>query len=65
VLEYSANGGRKWKTLLTIKLGSRGYWSATGNYAAGRVWRAQWASPAGTVYDGATISAFSASGRLQ
>ena len=65
VLEYSADGGRKWKTLLTVKLGSRGYWSAGGNYVAGRVWRAQWTAPTGTVYDGATIAAYSTSGKLQ
>jgi hypothetical protein len=51
--------------LLTVKLGSRGYWSAGGNYVAGRVWRAQWTAPTGTVYDGATIAAYSTSGKLQ
>ena len=65
VLEYSADGGHKWKSLLTVKLGSRGYWTAGGNFVARRLWRVQWTAPSGTVYVGATTSAFSSTGKPQ
>jgi len=60
LIEYSANGGHTWKSLLSasIDTATDGSWSATASFAKGRVWRAQWTSPSGTIYDGATTRAY-------
>jgi hypothetical protein len=57
-LQYSANGGKTWSALLSAQTNTHGYWTASGNFAAGRVWRVQWTAPGGTVYDGPAIRAY-------
>jgi hypothetical protein len=57
-LEDSANNGKTWSKLLSAQTNARGYWSATGGFVAGRVWRVQWTAPDGTVQDGAKIRAY-------
>ena len=57
-LQYSANRGRTWSPLLTAHTNASGYWTASGSFAANRVWRVQWSAPGGTVYDGPAIRAY-------
>jgi hypothetical protein len=65
LLQYSGNGGRAWHSLLSAQTGASGYWTASGRFVKGRVWRVQWTSPSGTVYVGPTIRAYTATGTLQ
>ncbi|MGD0197290.1 MAG: hypothetical protein ABSC56_05215 [Solirubrobacteraceae bacterium] len=58
VLQYSSNGGGTWQQLLTAQTDANGYWTASGNFVANRLWRVQWTSAAGTVYDGAPTRAY-------
>jgi hypothetical protein len=63
-VQYSSDGGRSWHGLATEHAGARGAWSATGRFVAGRRWRVRWVSPAGTVFTGPPIRAYSRSGAL-
>ena len=63
-VQYSSDGGQTWHGLATEHTGLRGAWSATGRFVAGRRWRVRWVSPAGTVFTGPPISAFTGSGAL-
>jgi hypothetical protein len=60
LVEYSSNNGHSWRPLLSAKIDSAtdNSWSAKAAFVKGRVWRAQWTSPTGAVYDGATIRAY-------
>jgi hypothetical protein len=58
-----ATGG--WRRLLVRKTSSTGYWSGTSTFRSGRVWRAVWTSPAGVVYTGAAIRAYSTAGKVE
>jgi hypothetical protein len=63
VLEYSGNGGKSWHQLETAQTNANGYWTAAGNFVAKRLWRAQWTSPAGVLYNGAPTRAYIAGDR--
>jgi hypothetical protein len=63
-LEYSKNGGATWMQQLVVQTNALGYWTATGPYVKGRVWRVEWTSPDATVYDGATTRAYTRSVHL-
>jgi len=64
-LQYSSDGGRTWRRLLSARTDSLGSWSASGHWVAHRMWRARWVSPAGTVFVGAPIRAYTTSGKLE
>ncbi len=57
-VQYSANHGKTWSKLLSATTDANGYWSASGNFVAQRVWRVQWTGPDGTVYNGPAIRAY-------
>jgi hypothetical protein len=58
------DGNGAYKRLLTKQTNSSGYWTATSTFRAGRVWRVVWTSPAGVVYTGTAIRAYSPTGSL-
>jgi hypothetical protein len=64
LVQYSSNGGRGWHSLGRVRIGSGGAWSAAGQFAAHRLWRVQWTSPSGETFTGASIRAYSRSGKL-
>jgi hypothetical protein len=64
VLQYSGDGGRTWRTLASIHIGSGGAWSASGRFATHRLWRTKWVSPAGVTYFGAPTRAYSTTGKV-
>jgi hypothetical protein len=63
LVEYSSNGGNTWRPLLNanIDTATDDSWSASAGFVNGRVWRVQWTSSTGTVYDGATTRAYTSS----
>ncbi|MGD1051142.1 MAG: hypothetical protein ABR947_08745 [Solirubrobacteraceae bacterium] len=64
VIQYSNDGGRKWRTLRTVHTDSTGVWSASGNFASHRLWRTRWVSPSGTTYYGVATRAYTTSGAI-
>ena len=58
MVQYSSNHGKTWSKLLSATTDANGYWSASGNFVAQRVWRVQWTGPDGTVYNGPAIRAY-------
>ncbi len=65
VLQYSSNGGRSWRTLKSVHTSASGVWSATGGFAAHRLWRTKWVSPSGMTYTGAPTRAYTVSGKVE
>jgi len=65
VLEYSADGGHSWHTLMHVHAASDGAWSATGNFVKHRLWRVKWVSASGTTYTGAATRAYTTSGKIE
>ena len=63
-LQYSSDGGAKWRTLQTVHTNSSGAWSASGHFASHRLWRTKWVSPAGTTYYGVATRAYTVSGTI-
>jgi hypothetical protein len=63
-LQYSSDGGAKWRTLQTVHTNSTGAWSASGHFASHRLWRTRWVSPSGTTYYGAATRAYTVSGTI-
>jgi len=59
------DGKGAWKRLLTKQTNSSGYWTAGSTFRGGRVWRVVWTSPAGVIYTGAAIRAYSTAGKLE
>ena len=64
-LQYSGDGGRTWRRLLSARANSLGSWSASGHWVAHRMWRVRWVSPTGTVFAGAPTRAYTTSGKLE
>jgi len=64
VVEYSANGGRHWATLIHERTDGAGAWSGSGRFVAGRIWRVTWTSPSGQLFVGAPTRVYSSSGQL-
>jgi hypothetical protein len=64
-IQYSSNGGKSWRTLMTVHTDAAGSWSASGHYAAHRLWRVKWVSAGGGVYTGAPTRAYTSSGKLE
>jgi hypothetical protein len=64
VLQYSSDGGRRWRTLRTVTVSSNGSWSATGNFATHRLWRVEWTSAAKVRYVGAPTRCYTTSGAI-
>ena len=65
VIQYSANRGRSWHPLKTVRIGSGGAWSANGIYAGLRLWRVKWTSPSAVSYYGAPIRAYTPTGKVE
>jgi hypothetical protein len=65
VVQYSADGGRSWHGLADERAGASGAWTGSGRFVAGRLWRVRWTSPAGQVFTGAPIRAYSNSGQIE
>ena len=63
-LQYSNDGGHVWRTLQIVRTQRGGTWSATGNFAAHRMWRVKWISAAGKACYGAPTRAYTTSGRV-
>ena len=63
-LQYSSDGGKSWRTLMHVHADSTGAWSASGNFAAHRLWRIKWVSPSRVTYTGPPIRAYSSSGKI-
>ena len=64
-LQYSSDGGRTWRRLLSARTNSLGSWSASGHWVAHRMWRVRWVSAKGTVFVGAPTRAYTTSGKLE
>ncbi|HEY1776214.1 MAG TPA: hypothetical protein VGG41_08655 [Solirubrobacteraceae bacterium] len=64
LIQYSANGGRTWRSLRTVRIGVHGSWSANGPYAGFRLWRVRWISPTGEAFVGAAIRTYTTFGRI-
>jgi len=65
VLEYSSDGGHSWHTLSRLQASSSGAWSASGRFAADRLWRVEWASSSGQTFTGAATRAYTSSGKIE
>ena len=63
-IQYSSDGGAKWRTLQTVHTESSGAWSASGRFASHRLWRTKWVSPSGTTYYGVATRAYTLSGKI-
>jgi hypothetical protein len=63
-VQYSSDGGRSWHGLATERTNSLGYWSGTGRFVSGRLWRVSWVAPGRTTYTGPPIRAYTSSGAL-
>ncbi len=63
-IQYSKDGGRRWRTLATVRTDSAGAWSATGHFVSHRMWRVRWTSPAGVTYTGAPTRAYTTAGKI-
>jgi hypothetical protein len=64
MLQYSSDGGRSWHGLDTEHTGSSGYWTGTGRFVTGRLWRASWVAAGGQTFRGSPIRAYTAAGKL-
>jgi hypothetical protein len=65
VVQYSADGGRRWHGLADEGTASDGAWTASGRFVAGRLWRVRWTSPAGQTFTGAPTRAYTLTGALE
>ncbi|HLW95529.1 MAG TPA: hypothetical protein VKS25_09145 [Solirubrobacteraceae bacterium] len=63
-IQYSSDGGKSWRTLMHVPTDSSGAFSASGNFAAHRLWRVKWVSASGTVSVGAATRAYSSNGKV-
>jgi hypothetical protein len=59
------DGSGGYRRLLSAKTNGSGSWTAESTYRSRRVWRVVWTSPAGVVYTGTAIRAYSTTGVLQ
>jgi hypothetical protein len=50
-IQYRSGSG-SWRSLTTKQTNTRGVWSGTADYRAGRTWRVRWQAPDGSVYYG-------------
>jgi hypothetical protein len=64
-IQYSSDGGKSWRTLMTVHTDAAGDWSAGGHYAAHRLWRVKWVSAGGVAYTGAPTRAYTSAGKLE
>ena len=62
-VQYSNDGGKTWRTLLSVRTDSRGAWSASGHFARAPAVARRWVSPPGDVYYGAPTRAYTTSGQ--
>jgi hypothetical protein len=63
-IQYSSDGGHRWRTLQITRTQAGGVWSASGNFARHRMWRVEWTSAAGKTYYGAPTRAYTTTGRV-
>jgi hypothetical protein len=63
-IQYSSDGGKQWRTLMTVHTDAAGAWSASGHFAAHRLWRVKWVSASGVAYTGAPTRAYTTSGKI-
>jgi hypothetical protein len=64
VLQYSSDGGSRWRTLMRVRTSSLGAWSASGHFATHRLWRTKWVAPGGITYYGAATRAYTTNGAI-
>lgn len=57
-VEYSSDGGRRWRKLATVSTDARGAWKKGTRYRKGRRYRVRWTSPEGVEYAGSAIRAY-------
>jgi hypothetical protein len=63
-IQYSSDGGAKWRTLQTVHTDSAGAWSASGRFSSHRLWRTRWVSPSGATFYGVATHAYTVSGKI-
>jgi hypothetical protein len=65
ILQYSSDGGRTWRGLATEHANASGYWTGSGRFVSGRLWRVRWVAPGGGIFTGPPIRAYTSSGKLE
>jgi hypothetical protein len=64
LIQYSADHGRSWHALATVRTGARGYLRSHGAFVRGRLWRLKWVAAPGSTFTGAPIRAYTTAGRI-
>ena len=64
MIQYSADRGRSWHALATVRTSAGGYLQAHGAFVRGRLWRLKWVSAAGSTFTGAPIRAYTTAGAI-
>ncbi|HEY7966964.1 MAG TPA: hypothetical protein VID68_08050 [Solirubrobacteraceae bacterium] len=64
LIQYSSNGGRSWRSLKRVNVSAGGVWTSNGSFARGRLWRVKWVSATDQTFYGASIRAYTPSGKV-